>query len=139
MAEQKFLYEKYLQEKPLSTVVSRSSQDKEKREEEEVNETMARIIEDKEWTDDPALAAKIFLDGVFLGFTDEIAETVPAYMESLETGRDFSEIYSERLTLADAENQKFYEDFPAATAALSIGGAVLSPATYLGGAGGTSS
>ena len=46
-------------------------------------------------------------------------------MESLETGRDFSEIYSERLTLADAENQKFYEDFPAATAALSIGGAVL--------------
>lgn len=135
MAEQKFLYEKYLQENPLSTVVSRSFEDKEKREEEEVNETMARIIEDKEWTDDPALAAKIFLDGVFLGFTDEIAETVPAYIESLETGRDFSEIYSERLTLADAENQRFYEDFPVATAGLSIGGAVLSPATYLGGAG----
>ena len=32
MAEQKFYYEKYLQENPLSTVVSRSSQDKEKRE-----------------------------------------------------------------------------------------------------------
>ena len=111
MSKNEFLYEQYLTEDPMTTVSTRSFQDKDEREEEEVLETMARIVEDKEWTDDPALAAKIFLDGVLLGFTDEIAETVPAYMESLETGRDFSEIYSERLTLADAENQQFYEDF----------------------------
>lgn len=135
MSKTEFLYEQYLTEDPMAKVSIRSFQDKDEREEEEVLETMARIVEDKEWTDDPALAAKIFLDGVLLGFTDEIAETVPAYMESLETGRDFSEIYSERLTLADAENQQFYEDFPEATAGLSIGGALLSPATYLGGAG----
>lgn len=135
MSKNEFLYEQYLTEDPMTTVSTRRFQDKDEREEEEVLETMARIVEDKEWTDNPALAAKIFLDGVLLGFTDEIAETVPAYMESLETGRDFSEIYSERLTLADAENQQFYEDFPEATAGLSIGGALVSPATYLGGAG----
>jgi hypothetical protein len=135
MAKNEFLYEQYLTEDPMTTVSTRRFKDKNEREEEEVLETMARIVEDKEWNDDPALAAKIFLDGVLLGFTDEIAETVPAYLESLETGRDFSEIYSERLTIADAENQQFYEDFPEAAAALSIGGALVSPATYLGGAG----
>ena len=45
MAEQKFLYEKYLQENPLSTVASRSFEDKEKREEEEKEKSSKKDLE----------------------------------------------------------------------------------------------
>tara|TARA_Y100001973_G_C5203728_1_gene339793 strand:- start:968 stop:3451 length:2484 start_codon:yes stop_codon:yes gene_type:complete len=96
-------------------------------------EYLEESVANNTWQEEPSMAFKVFLDGVLLGQTDEIAELIPAYLESVSEGKDFIEVYKEKLIAADAELDRYYAENPVEAAALGIAGTFASPVTWLTG------
>tara|TARA_R110000765_G_scaffold399525_1_gene494199 strand:+ start:715 stop:2997 length:2283 start_codon:yes stop_codon:yes gene_type:complete len=77
------------------------------------------VVRDRSWADDPALASRMFLDGVTLGWGNEGLAAIYAAGQTSK-GSDYQETYDAYFKeLVDEENE-YKDEFPAASLTLQI-------------------
>lgn len=101
----------------------------------EAQDELEGDISKGEWTSRDSLnGARMFLQGMTSGFSDEIGLGVAALAASLTTGNNIQDIYRDMKQEYQREEEQFKEENPALSTALEVGGALASPITYVGGA-----
>tara|TARA_R110000803_G_C11981063_1_gene320760 strand:- start:29 stop:2290 length:2262 start_codon:yes stop_codon:yes gene_type:complete len=100
----------------------------------ELSELNGNPTAKESWYEDPVMASRAALDGLWFGWSDEVGAAVAAGAAKV-TGeeRPYSEIYSEMLAPLQQERDQYSEDHPVASAALEVAGGVFSPANIVGG------
>lgn len=93
-------------------------------------QAVKEITQQESWYEDPVMAARAFLDGVVLGWSDEAGAAVAAGAAKLINGdeRPYSDVYSEMQSLLQQERDQFAQDHTGASIALNVAGGFLSPA-----------
>ena len=96
-------------------------------------------LEEGTWYDDPMMASRMVLDGVWFGWADELgAHAATAMVKVMGHGGDksYGEIYDEIYGTIKAEEQAYKKDHGTAAAVLSGVGSVASPANFIAPGGG---
>lgn len=105
----------------------------------EAAEDLLRRIEDQRWdTEDTLLAARSFVDGMWLNKGDEISTWVSATAYKLfgmygSEDKSISEIRGEMLERAERQAAEFREERPITAVVTNIAGGIASPASVYGG------
>lgn len=87
------------------------------------------------WADnDSVQGARMFLEGMTSGWSDEIGLGIAAVAASLTTGNDISDIYGEMKQEYNAQKNAYKDKNKGVATALEIAGSIASPITYMGGA-----
>lgn len=85
-------------------------------------------LESGEWTNkDSLMGASLFIEGMTLGWSDEMITGVVSAAESLASDEDYSSIYKKNKASYEAETAAFKERQPTAALAAEIAGSVVSP------------
>ena len=86
------------------------------------------------WYQDPVMAARAALDGMWFGWSDEVGAGVAAAAAQLGgEERTYGEVYGEMLGGLQMERDQYAEDYPVASTMLGVAGSLASPANVLGG------
>ena len=86
------------------------------------------------WYEEPVMAARAALDGMWFGWSDEVGAGVAAAAAQLGgEERTYGEVYGEMLGGLQMERDQYAEDYPVASTMLGVAGSLASPANVLGG------
>ena len=78
-------------------------------------------LEDGSWTDDPAVAGRMVLDGLLFGWGTEALAGIGATVAASK-GEDYNKSYDQLFKTMVAEEQEYREDYPAASLTLNLAG-----------------
>jgi hypothetical protein len=101
-------------------------------------------VAEEGWYEDPMMATRAVLDGLWYGWSDEVGAGIAAgAAKATGEERPYGEIYDEMVMGLQEERNAYADTHPVANVALGMTGALLSPAnklgsTYLGKKGGKS-
>lgn len=85
-------------------------------------------LESGEWTNkDSLMGASLFIEGMTLGWSDEMITGVASAAEAFASDEDYSNIYKKNKAAYEAETAAFKQRQPGAAMAAEIAGAVVSP------------
>lgn len=85
-------------------------------------------LESGEWTNkDSLMGASLFIEGMTLGWSDEMITGVASAAEAFASDKDYSNIYKKNKAAYEAETAAFKQRQPGAAMAAEIAGAVVSP------------
>jgi hypothetical protein len=95
----------------------------------EEQQTQAPIAEE-EWYEDPTMASRMVLDGLTLGWAEEVGAAIAAGMVKLtgqDNGASYGEIYDNMINNLSQEQQAYEEAHPVASTGLKVAGGIMSP------------
>jgi hypothetical protein len=87
-------------------------------------------IAEEEWYEDPTMASRMVLDGLTLGWADEVGAAIAAGMVKLtgqDNGASYGEIYDSMIGSLTEEQKAYEEAHPVASTGLKIAGGIASP------------
>jgi hypothetical protein len=80
-------------------------------------------LEDGSWTEDPAVAGRMVLDGLLFGWGTEALAGIGATVAASK-GEDYNKSYDQLFKTMVAEEQEYREDYPAASLTLNLAGGI---------------
>ena len=95
---------------------------------ESVENPTEAALESGEWTSrDSLMGASLFIEGMTLGWSDEMLTGLASAAESFSSGEDYSSLYKKNKAAYEAETTAFRQRQPEAAMGAEIAGAIVSP------------